>query len=759
MPDGQIVAFPDNMPREQINSMIYSRYPDLSPKTENVPNAVKWAVNRMQKEGRTEPSLWENIVVGLSGSGEGAGGALSKGASGFTLGGSDYAQRKMGINPNETVEKIIDSTNSPTVAALTGLASGGAEVAGGLPLGAGTFKLAAGLPKYGRLAAGVGTSAGMGGISSAFNSDFDPRETAKGSITGATIDLGLRGAGKGLAKVFSAAERVKGVPRGLANAAADDKGASILDRAVKESKKTAKQVYAQAPEALDTINRRATEQIDDAVRGVDIQRRMAGAKKAYGDFIDENKANQIIKGADDLSALKGTFVVDEAGNPLKVYHGSNASFNKFDKSKIGANTQSPAGFNFSADKDVAKSYGDKVYETYLNMKSPITIDFDGKSSVIVPAFNETRPLNPMNVSAYVKDINKSLKNNYDLGDETYDLLRNIGFDSRVDNQIDGVILKNISDSYGIGGKTATNYMVFEPEQIVMANSIKKANPKVSDLGISDKLSNTQNKALNTAWKQGADSLKKGEAIGSLKHIDEMKKSLNKMIEQSKVANPNGVGTVDTSDTVALRELKGYLQETMDNAGLSGISKQYREAKRLEEAFNAGKKYNPNAQKVSDFNLKTADERNAFAQGLAEKAKLNPESKNIAGKIADVRGALRETIGEKANPLFNSVDDLDRTYQNVSNLRNLAGRKLVKADPIGKLTAGPIREWGDSKLSPVFALADVARRWGTGNVAERAAKYLLNPNLKVGRSWNDAIQPAIPSISTYLSNKRNKKGDK
>ena len=548
-------------------------------KKEKIPNVVRWAANRMQKEGRTEPSAFENAMIIIGGAGQGAGGALNRAASNLTLSGSDYAQRKIGQNPYETVEKIIDNTKSPIVAGLVGLASGGAEVSGGLPLGAGAVRLASGLPKYGKLAAGVGTSAAMGGISSAFNSDFDPETVKSGAVKAAAIDLGLRGAGKGLSKIFSAAEKVKDVPRGLENAAGNDKGAAILDRAVKESKKAAKQVYAQAPEALDTINRRATEQIDDAVRGVDIQWKMAGAKNAYGDYIDANKGNQIVSG------------------------------------------------------------------------------------------------------------------------------------------------------------------------------------KISDLGISDKLSKTQNKALNTAWKQGADSLKKGEAIGSLKHIDEMKKSLNKMIEQSKVPNPNGVGTVDTSDTVALRELKGYLQETMDNAGLSGISKQYREAKRLEDMFNSGKKFNPNSQKVSDFNLKTADERNAFAQGLADRAKLNPESKNIAGKVADVRGALRETIGEKANPLFNNIDDLDRTYQNVSNLRNLAGRKLVKAEPIGKLTAGPIRELGDSVWSPVFALADVARKYATGGVASRASKYLLNPNLNIGQSWNDAIQPAIPSISTYLSKKRKKKGDK
>lgn len=675
---------------------------------ENVPNAVRWVVNRMQKEGRTEPSLWENIVVGLSGAGQGASGALNRGASSLTLSGSDYIQRKMGENPYETVEKIIDSTKSPTVAGLVGLASGGAEVAGGLPLGAGTFKLAAGLPKYGRLAAGVGTSAGMGGISSAFNSDFDPRETAKGAITGATIDLGLRGAGKGLAKVFSAAEKIKGVPRGLANAAGNDKGASILDRAVKESKKTAKQVYAQAPEALDTINRRATEQIDDAVRGVDVKGRMAGAKKAYGDFIDENKANQILQGKGNQKQAQLDYILKN--NPAGK--DSNATWirkiediNTLDEALkqpdwVGYNEFNPDYTSEMARKAI-KSGKIKVYSS-----NPIE-----KGNFVTPSKMEAQSYSG-NGKIFEKEIP----------------IKDVAW---------------IDPTQG---------------QYAPVSSVKSA-PKVSDLGISNKLSKAQNKALNTAWKQGADSLKKGEAIGSLKHIDKMKESLNKMIEKSKVPNPNGIGTVDTTDTVALRELKGYLKETMDNAGLSGISKQYREAKRLEEAFNAGKKFNPNAQKVSDFKLKTADERNAFAQGLADKAKLNPESKNIAGKVADVRGALRETIGEKANPLFNNIDELDRTYQNVSNLRNLAGRKLVKADPIGKLTAGPIRELGDSIWSPVFALADVARRYATGKAAARASKYLLNPNLKVGRSWNDAIQPAIPSISTYLSNKRNKKGDK
>lgn len=578
MPDGQVVAFPDDMPREQISSIIQQKLG----KKENVPNAVKWAANRMAKDGRTEPSLFENIVVGLAGAGEGAGAVLNRAANGATLGGTDYVQRKMGIDPKATVNDMINSTSSPATAGLIGVASNFAEVGGGMPVGAGLYKgamgLASGLPKAAQLGAAVGTSGLMGGVRGGFDSDFDPTITAKSARDAMLFDLALRGAGKGLSKIYSAAEKIKGVPRGFDGAASDDKGARILNRAVRENKNIAKDVYGKAPEALDRVNRQAVDKIDDAIRGVDIDNKMATSKLAYRDYLDANKGTQIV----------GT----------------------------------------------------------------------GKA-------------------------------------------------------------------------------------------------KVSDLGINEKLSTTQKEALSKAWNAGAKELKKGEAVGSLKHIDEMKKNLNTMIKDSMRPKTDGIGLEDTSQTVALRELKGHLQDTMNKAGLSGVNKQYQEAKRLQEAFNAGKNFNPNKNRVSDFKLKTPDEQNAFAQGLADKAKLNPESKNVAGKLSDVRGAMREVIGEKANPLFEKIDNLDRTYKNISNLQNTAGKKLVVDDPIGKNT-GRIIEWFDSPRSFVGGIADMARRYATVGSAERAAKYLLNPNLKVGTPLNDLIQPIIPSIAAYLPTKSNRK---
>ena len=72
-------------------------------------------------------------------------------------------------------------------------------------------------------------------------------------------------------------------------------------------------------------------------------------------------------------------VVDENGNPLVVYHGSNANFTIFDKSKIDIDNLG-AGFYFSSE-DIANSYANRrtqerggkenTYAVYLKMEKPL----------------------------------------------------------------------------------------------------------------------------------------------------------------------------------------------------------------------------------------------------------------------------------------------------------------------------------------------------------------------------------------------------
>ena len=106
-------------------------------------------------------------------------------------------------------------------------------------------------------------------------------------------------------------------------------------------------------------------------------------------------------------------VVDENGEPLVVYHNSNADINIFDKNKIGTNGSSEGGlfgegFYFSTNKDYNNIFGNKEYAVFLNIKNPIT---DERTIKEIQAF---RPSIDTIKSAYNKDgligINESENN-------------------------------------------------------------------------------------------------------------------------------------------------------------------------------------------------------------------------------------------------------------------------------------------------------------------------------------------------------------
>lgn len=106
-------------------------------------------------------------------------------------------------------------------------------------------------------------------------------------------------------------------------------------------------------------------------------------------------------------------VVDENGEPLVVYHNSNADINIFDKNKIGTNGSSEGGlfgegFYFSTNKDYNNIFGNKEYAVFLNIKNPIT---DERTIKEIQAF---KPSIDTIKSAYNKDgligINESENN-------------------------------------------------------------------------------------------------------------------------------------------------------------------------------------------------------------------------------------------------------------------------------------------------------------------------------------------------------------
>jgi hypothetical protein len=156
-------------------------------------------------------------------------------------------------------------------------------------------------------------------------------------------------------------------------------------------------------------------------------------------------------------------VVDPDGEPLVVYHGTDATFDEFDNAQADSRRSSGSGFFFTTDRKVAAGYGENVKPVYLKSESLLEIDFAGQSRV---SFAGHDNLTPSELSAVVHDLKMDLENYYAIDEEIQDELREYGIDLLVDSTIDGIKMTNVNDSMEfLGGKPTTNFVVFSPSQI------------------------------------------------------------------------------------------------------------------------------------------------------------------------------------------------------------------------------------------------------------------------------------------------------
>ena len=126
-----------------------------------------------------------------------------------------------------------------------------------------------------------------------------------------------------------------------------------------------------------------------------------------------------------LREVKGNVsqVVDENGEPLVVYHGTESDFYEFKHGKaIGSGDKFGylgEAFYATNDESVAETYGDRVIPIFLNLKNPYTVDN--------PAFTS-----PHSAGSFAKSLNVS-------PDKVSDLLKSQGYD--------GVIAKDEDMGY------------------------------------------------------------------------------------------------------------------------------------------------------------------------------------------------------------------------------------------------------------------------------------------------------------------------
>lgn len=95
--------------------------------------------------------------------------------------------------------------------------------------------------------------------------------------------------------------------------------------------------------------------------------------KIFGFDVNEGSAlEEALKASTTLiQNSKVSKVVDENGEPLLVYHGTNSNFNTFDIARFGRTDQGDRGmgFYFSENKSISERYGETIMPVFLNIKT------------------------------------------------------------------------------------------------------------------------------------------------------------------------------------------------------------------------------------------------------------------------------------------------------------------------------------------------------------------------------------------------------
>jgi hypothetical protein len=122
-----------------------------------------------------------------------------------------------------------------------------------------------------------------------------------------------------------------------------------------------------------------------------VARTVSSATAGVNEFAQSVKVSTVkaankIKGMANFKKWFGdSKVVDENGEPKVVFHGTNATFTRFDEDFTGSKTGNLGhygkGFYFSDDIREAKGYGKNVIESFLSMENPFVATRDNINSI------------------------------------------------------------------------------------------------------------------------------------------------------------------------------------------------------------------------------------------------------------------------------------------------------------------------------------------------------------------------------------------
>ena len=121
------------------------------------------------------------------------------------------------------------------------------------------------------------------------------------------------------------------------------------------------------------------------------------SKKEEGDALNENTFNEW---------FGKSILVDENGQPIKMYHGTDTVFNEFSKEYIGGHGSFEGyGFNFTPYESRARGYShENVIEAYLRVENPMTTKTNkislGQLIKIIAELDKDKPFTDTIVAAY-----------------------------------------------------------------------------------------------------------------------------------------------------------------------------------------------------------------------------------------------------------------------------------------------------------------------------------------------------------------------
>ena len=278
VPDGRLVNFPDDMPNQEIKSIIQKKFP----------NAFLTPLSEEQKaKPKENPQEWVNHPLVRGGA------SLLQGIANAGFNPAGYVAKSAGID----IEPLSNEEMTPTERALAkggqyGFDAAALATTGGLAKGAGYLGSGAGaISKVAQsiLAPNVLNAAAMGSAGGVAEGLANPK-TEAGKMLANLAGSMIAGAGTGYLS-----RTTRQLAGGLKNVLSDREANKALARGIKDSEVVADEVIKQAQPAKEQLNSSLEKILNDTTgRKINIEQAKENAKSVYDDFIKKNANRQVL---------------------------------------------------------------------------------------------------------------------------------------------------------------------------------------------------------------------------------------------------------------------------------------------------------------------------------------------------------------------------------------------------------------------------------------------------------------------------------